>query len=167
MISVQKAADLLKGIGNGITDVEVDERGFVKAQFPNRLGTPHVLVVHPIAERLALKIRVPEVAKIHRDSQAIRLLGKLNYDILYGCVGIDLDGEVMVEVNHPCQDGEVEDPSPEVFARLVEAVQETVCVASKMILHAQMVEGGASESVARQLIAKLFDDGSEADEETL
>ena len=167
MITTQKTAELLKDIGNGITEVEVDERGFVKAQFPNRLGTPHVLVVHPIAERLVLKLRVPEVAKVHRDSEAIRLLGKLNYDILYGCVGIDLDGEVMIEINHPCQDGEVEDPSPEVFGRIVEAVQDTVCVASKMILHAQMVEGGASESVARQVVTKLFDDGNEADEETL
>ena len=167
MITAQKTAELLKDIGNGITDVEVDERGFVKAQFPNRLGTPHVLVVHPIAERLVLKLRVPQVAKVHRDSEVIGLLGKLNYDILYGCVGIDLDGEVMIEVNHPCQDGDTEDPSPEIFARLVEAVQDTVRAASKMILHAQMVEGGASEGVARQLITALFDDENEADDETL
>jgi len=167
MITAQKAADLLKNNSNDITEVEVDERGFVKAQMPNRLGAPYVLVVHPIAERLVLKIRVPEVAKVHRESEAIRLLGKINYDILYGCVGIDLDGEVMIEINHPCQDGDVEDPPPEVFARLVEAVQDTVRVASKMILHAQMVEGGASESVARQVITQLFDDGSEADDETL
>ena len=167
MTTVQKAAENLRNMGNGITDAEVDERGFVKAQFPNPLGTPYELFVHPIPERLTLRIRVPEVAKVHRDSEVIRLLGKLNFDILYGCVGIDLDGEVMVEVNHPCQDGEVEDPSPEVFARLVEAVLETVRVASKMILHAQMVEGGASDAVARQLITKLFDDGSEADKETL
>jgi len=171
MITLDKCRGLLEQ-QEGIEAVEVARNEFVRARFANRVdpNSPHNLVVHPIEEKQALKIVVPEIAKVKSGSELFRVLSHLNYDVLVGKVGVDShDGEVRVEVVHPCRDGAEEDPSPEVFARLVEVAIGLTHDMVMLATHVGMVEAGVPEDVARKFIEQFRGEGKEsgADEETL
>ena len=170
MLTTEKAAEWLKAYGDKIAAVAIDEGGYVRANLANRIDPdkPHKMIVHPIKERLVLKIRVPQISEISRSADVMRLIGRVNYDILLGCIGVDQDGEVMFEINHACQDGEAMDPDEEIFRRLIDATCETVATASRLLLHASMVEAGVPRSVAEKVMETHFaEEPEEKDGESL
>ena len=170
MITVEKAAELLKASEARVSDVEVEDRGYVSARFANLVDpeNPYQLVVHPIVERLALKILVMHIAEIRTDSALMKHIAKMNYRLIYGCIGVDSDGEVNFEINHACQDTDVEDPAPEVFGRLLDAARSTVDEVGKLIVHAGMVDAGVPANLARKIMREHFPDKEEeSDTETL
>ena len=164
MITCEKTVEWLKAYGGKVSDVEVDERGYVRAKLANRIApdAPHTLIVHPIKERLVQKILVPQIAQISRSADVMRLIGRVNYDILFGCIGVDQDGEVLFNINHACQDGEVMDPTEEVFRRLLDATCETVSMLDRLLLHASMVEAGVPRPVAEKIMKAQFPEEPEA-----
>lgn len=167
MLTTAKAAEWLKAYGDKITDVEVDdERGFVRGKLPNRIDAddPHNIIVHPIHERLVLRVIVPQIAKLKSVGEPLFLIGKINYDLVLGCVGVDGDGEVKFEVNHPCRDGEVADPDDEIFKRLIDATCETVDEVSRVVLLATLREAGVSKELADNIVKQHFTDDNEKDE---
>jgi hypothetical protein len=123
MITLSKCRELLEQ-QEGVMDIEVCKDQYLRGHFANRVNPkePHDLIVHPILEKLVVRVLVPGITKIRSNkSELFRILQDVNYNLLIGKVGTDAhDGEVMFEINHPCQDGETLDPSPVVFARLIE-----------------------------------------------
>ncbi len=150
MITKDTCKELLEK-QDGIEEIELYKGQYLRARFANRINPaePHVLVVDPIENRLALKIRVPEIAQVRSpNSELPRILQDINYRLLIGKVGTDArDGEVMFEINHACQDGGAADPSPEVFARLVGTAIETTHEVHLMATHVGMVEAGVPAEV--------------------
>ena len=168
MLTTAKAAEWLKAYGGKITDIKIDEeRGFVRAKFPNRIDAddPHDIIVHPIRDRLVLRVIVPQIAKLKSVGEGLFLIGKINYNLILGCVGVDGDGEVKFEVNHPCRDGEVEDPDEEIFKRLLDATCETVGEVSRVVLLATLREAGVSAELAESIVKQHFTDDEEKDDE--
>ncbi|MCG3131531.1 MAG: hypothetical protein FLDDKLPJ_02327 [Phycisphaerae bacterium] len=171
MITKDTCKELLEK-QDGIEEIELYKGQYLRARFANRINPaePHVLVVDPIENRLALKIRVPEIAQVRSpNSELPRILQDINYRLLIGKVGTDArDGEVMFEINHACQDGGAADPSPEVFARLVGTAIETTHEVHLMATHVGMVEAGVPAEVAKKFMDQFRQPVPEAeDEETL
>jgi len=167
MLTTVRVAEWLKAYGSRITDVEVDdEHGFVRGKLPNRIDQedPHNIIVHPIHERLVLRVIVPQIATLKSVGKALFLIGKINYDLVLGCVGVDGDGEVKFEVNHPCQDGEVADPDEEIFKRLIDATCETVDEVSRVVLLATLREAGVSKELADNIVKQHFSDDDDKDD---
>jgi len=158
MITLERAAELLRQ-QQGVETVEVCQREYLRACFPNRINpdNPHTLIVHPIREELALKVLVPEITKLRsRGSDLFRVLQNLNYALRIGKVGTDArNGDVVFEINHPCCDGNVQDPSPEVFARLVEAARRVTHDVVLLATHVGMVEAGVPEDIASKVVKQL------------
>lgn len=157
---------------DGVKDVEVCKDQYLRARFANRINPaePHDLIVHPMEDRLALKILVPSITKVRSaNSELFRVLQDINFRLLIGKVGTDArDGEVMFEINHACQDGNVADPGPEVFARLIQIAIETTHDVHLTATHVGMVEAGVPADVAKKFVEQFR--GSVADgedEETL
>jgi len=168
MISLEKAKEMLEHQG-GVENIEVCKDEWVLARFANRLNPekPHNLVVHPIREQLIMKIRVPAISTIKHNTEFTRVLANVNYDLVLGKAGVDSrDGEVMFEINHPCQDGDAEDPGPEVFARLVEAAMETARDVTLLATHVGMVEAGVPEEVVKRFLKQFQDEDEDEAEET-
>jgi len=172
MISLDKAKELLEQ-QDGVDGVEVCKDKYLQAQFANRVNPqePHVLIVHPLTEKLTLRVLVPNISKVRSGaSELFRVLQDLNYRLLIGKIGTDgRDGEVAFEINHPCQDGDVTDPSPEVFARLIEVAIETARDVHLTATHVGMTESGVPADVARKFIEQFREQEKEDgdDEETL
>jgi len=162
MITMERAAELLTAYDKNeehISDVRVVDDQYVSADLSNALSPsqPFRLIVHPVKETLMLKIRVPNIAKIRMDSAIVRVIANRNYQLVFGCIGIDRDdGEVMIEINHAVVDGEVQDPPPELFTRLLDAVRETVTDVSRTILHVGMIEAGIPEDLAAKIMETQF-----------
>ena len=168
MLTTATAAEWLKAYGGKITEIEVDEeRGFVRGKFPNRVDAddPHNIVVHPMHERLVLRVIVPQIAKLKSIGEGLFLIGKMNYDLILGCVGVDGDGEVKFEINHPCRDGEVADPDQEIFKRLLDATCETVDEVSRVVLLATLREAGVSKELAENIVKQHFTNDDEKDDD--
>lgn len=158
MITVQKAAEWLKAYGGKISDVQVDERGYVRAKLPNRIASdePHNIIVHPIHEQLVLRVMVPQVAKLKNVGEAHFMIGKMNYRLILGCVGVDGDGEVNFAIHHPSRDGQAEDPDQEVFKRLIDATCESVDEVSRIVVLATLHEAGVSKELAANIVKQQF-----------
>jgi len=170
MLTLEKCRELLTQ-QDGVAGVEVCRDAFVKGQFSNRINPdePHDIVVHPIEEKQVLKVVVPHIAKVKSGSELYRVLSHLTYDMLLGKVGVDQDGEVRFEINHACRDGADVDPTPEVFARLIEVAMDMTNHVVLLATHVGMVEAGVPEDVARKFIEQFREQEKEDgdDEETL
>lgn len=171
MITLAKCKELLEQ-QEGVADVEVCKEQYLRGHFTNPVNPkePHDLIVHPIPEKLVVRVLVPGITKIRSSkSELFRILQDVNYNLLIGKVGTDAhDGEVMLEINHPCQDGETADPSPDVFARLVEMAIETARDVHLTVTHAGMVEAGVPSDVAARFVDQFRQQESEGDgEDTL
>lgn len=151
-----------------VRNIEICKDQYLQGHFPNQISPDefHDLIVHPLLEKLVLRILVPGITKVQSaNSELFRVLQGLNYGLLIGKVGTDpRDGEVMFEINHPCQDGDVVDPSAEVFARLIEAAIKTARDVHLTTTHVGMVEAGVPADVAKQFVDQ-FRQNSEGDEE--
>ncbi len=163
MITMEMCKELLES-QEEIERVEVSKDEYVRGRFANPLDPkePHDLVVHPITEKLVLRVLVPNITKLRSgNSNLFRVLQDLNYRMLIGKVGTDArDGEVMVEINHPCQDGQMEDPPPDVFARIVRAAMSTARNVQLMAAQVAMVESGVPSEVAKQFMTR-FQEGED------
>ena len=169
MVTLEKCRELLER-QDGVEQVEAVRDEFVHAQFANRLNPkePHDLVVHPVTEKQVLRVFVPHLAKAKSGGELFRVLSRLNYDMLLGNVGVDQDGEVRFEVAQACADGAVEDPSQEVFARLVETAMDMAHHVVVLTTYWGMVDAGVPEAVAKQFVDQFRQTNSEDDgEDTL
>jgi hypothetical protein len=157
MLKVEQTKDWVGRI-DGVGDIEICENEFVRASFSNRLNPkqPHILIVHPIDAELVLRVRVLQLAKVQAGSELPRLVAHENYGLALGKVGISSgDGELMFEINHPCRNGDSEDPSPEVFARLVKQAMTEANRLALLATHVGMIEAGVPQEVARQFMAQF------------
>ncbi len=171
MITLSQSKELLEQ-QTGVDGIEVCKDQYLRAHFANRVNPkePHDLIVHPIHERLALKILVPSISKVRSgNSELFRVLQDINYTLLFGKVGTDSrDGEVMFEINHPCQDSGAADPSPEVFARLIEVAIATTHDVHLTATHVGMVDAGVPADVAKKFVEQFREKNLESDDhETL
>ena len=172
MITLNTAKEMLTQ-QDGVKGVEICRDQYVQAQFANRVNPqePHVLVAHPLTEKLVLRVLVPNISRVRSgSSELFRVLQDINYRLLIGKIGTDgRDGEVVFEINHPCQDGDVADPSPEVFARLIEVAIETTRDVYLTTTHVGMTDAGVPADVARKFIEQFRDKKDEEgdDEDTL
>lgn len=166
MISLDKAKVLLEQ-QEGVADIEVRKDAYLLARFPNKVdpGEPHHLVVHPVEEKQILKVVVPSIAEIRSGNAVSRVLANLNFDMLLGKVGMDEEGEVRFEINQACRDGEMDDPSPEIFARLIEVAVEMATEVTFVVTEVGMVEAGVPKDVARGFVKQLRQQDEEAGEE--
>lgn len=156
---------------HGVEGVKIYPDGFVRGRFSNRTSPekPHNIVVHPLEEELVIKVVVPHIARVKTGSSLYRFLSHLTYDLLLGKVGVDPDGEVRVDVSHACRDTTDVDPSPEVFARLVEVAMDVTNHTLLLATHAGMVEAGVPKDAALKFVEQLREQGTQEidDEETL
>ena len=171
MITLDQTRELLEQ-QDGIEGVEVCRNEFVRARFLNKINPkePHELAVDPIQDRLVLRFHVSITKNRSGNTELSRVLQNFNYDLLIGKVGTDVrDGEVTFVVNHPCRDGDADDPAPEVFARLVDVVVNATHKVALLATHVGMIEAGVPKGVAQQFIEQFQEqekqDGD--DEETL
>ncbi len=150
-----------------VDGVEVVKDQYLRANFANRINPkePHNLIVHPILEKLILRVHVPGIAKVRsKGSDLLPVLQEMNYGLLLGKIGTDgRDGEIAFEINHACQDGGVADPSPEVFVRLVEAAIETARDVHLTATHVGMVDAGVPADAAKAFIEQFRETGGEAE----
>jgi hypothetical protein len=163
MLTLERCKALLEE-QDEVAGVEECEGEWLRGEFPNPLqpDRPRTLIVHPILGRLILKVRVPAIAQARRSAGLAGILADFNYRQTIGKVGVDKqDGEVMFEINHACQDGDTEDPSPDVFARLIEAAVETSKRLTVMVTFVGMVEAGVPQDVARRFVSESL--GNEPD----
>ena len=169
MKTLDKCKELLEQ-QEGVEQVEVVRDEFLHAKFASRLNPkePHDLVVHPVAEKQALKVVVPHLARAKSNGELFRVLSHLNYDMLLGRVGVDQDGEVRFEICHACVDGAEDDPGHEVFARLVETAMDMAHHVVMLTTYWGMVDAGVPEAVAKQFVDQFRQEKPEADgEDTL
>jgi hypothetical protein len=172
MITVNLACEMLKQQA-GISDVETCDNEFLQAYFANPVNPkkPFALIVHPIPEKLVLRVHVLAIAKVRPDASVMRLLSFLNHDLLLGRAGVDhRDGEIVVQINHPCRDGAADDPSLEIFARLVEGAMRAAREVSILVLRAGMRDSGVPNETAERLVDQLLGESEgtqDAEEPTL
>lgn len=167
MITRDTCKEWLEG-QDDIEDVELCKDQYLRARFANRINPaePHDLIVHPIEDRLVLKVLVPSISKVRSaNSELFPVLQDINFRLLLGKVGTDgRDGEVTFEINHPCQDGNAVDPSPEVFARLIEAAIATTYDVHVTATHVGMVEAGVPAAVAKKFVEQFRQVKAEGEE---
>lgn len=155
MKTLEKCRDLLTQ-QPGVERVQIFNNEFVHAAFANRInpGQQHALIIHPVPGKKVLKVCVPHIAKITHGGEVFRFLCHLNYDTLVGKVGVDTDGEVRFEINHPCLDGTHDDPPEEIFARLVDTAMYMANRVVFLITLCAMMDAGVPrtlvEGFARQ-----------------
>lgn len=117
-----------------------------------------------------MRVHVPSIAKVRsKGSDLLPVLQEMNYGLLLGKIGTDgRDGEIAFEINHACRDGGVEDPSAEVFVRLIEAAIETSREVHLTATHVGMVEAGVPADVAKKFVEQFRQKEAEDEpEETL
>ena len=170
MISLDKCKELLDAF-EGVTNAEVCRDKFVRGQFANPVNAkePHSIVLHPTPDNQLLRVVVPSVTRLKSDSVLHRIFCNWNYDKSIGKVCVDnQDGEVQFVINHACQDGQVEDPSPEVVNRLIDVAVKMAKELTILVTFWGMREAGVPEELAKKFIDQFqLQDSGEEDEQTL
>jgi hypothetical protein len=157
MITTEEIAEILKNRKDGISETEITPHGHVEAQLVNRVDTnkSYGLVVHPIKEKLILRVWVSPIARIRRDSNIFRSLTKVNFGLRCGCVGTQDNGSVTFQINHICTEADKE-PSPEIIERLLDESIEAVQLIEEVVLYGAMVESGVPRDRADQIVKNLL-----------
>jgi hypothetical protein len=158
MITLYQCKDFLEDQEN-VEGIEVCNDTYLRARFANALNpkAPHTLIVHPMTRDLMLRVFVPKIAKLcSANSELLGMLQDANYHLSAGRIGTDArDGEVVVEIVHLCQDGEVVDPSLDVFTRMIKAAMSIGRDVHLTAAQVAMVESGVPVDAAKQFVSQF------------
>jgi len=164
MITTEQISEILKNRKDGITEAEIKPRGYVGAKLANHVDAnqPYVLVVHPLKERLTLRVWVSPITKLSSESSLFRNLTRANTRLNCGCVGMENNGAVTFQINHLCDDID-DEPSAEIVDRLLDESIEAVRWIERIVLFGAMVESGVPRNRADKIVDDLL--GKDEDQE--
>jgi len=161
MVSSEQIAEVLKNHEqDGISDVIVGYNGRVgsllKSRFdPNR---SYVLLVHCLTDECILRFRVSGLAGVRLDGKVTEALSWANLCFFSGGLGIDSENTVTFEVNHPCRVDDDNDPSPQVFEKLMDGLLNDIGEIEMIIMSAVLCDMGLSGKRVDNIMGILFPD---------
>ena len=138
MITPEKVAEVLKGQeGNGIFQVEVNPEGYVHSQLENRIepSQPYTLMVHPIAQERTLRIGISMIMSDLPDYSALGVSASSTISFGNKHLTADTEKGMVFELNHLCQDGDDNAPSPEELGQLLDGMVKFFRQIETLMLH--------------------------------
>lgn len=157
MITLEPIAEILKNRNGEITEVEIDPQGYMRGRLANKVdpARPYLLIIHPMIERLILRVCVLRITRVHPGGRLVRALADVNPKLPCGCVGLDDNDEVLYQINHVCTGGD-DDPPAAVLERLLDETMRAVRGIEKTSLFYSMLDAGVPRTRAEGMMQTLF-----------
>lgn len=169
MITLEKAKGYVEAEADTFSDIEVDERGYLRARLQHPASLDITLILHPVDDALLLRVRAQNIGQIELGQPHEQVLRHVNAALVLGRVAIDNDGEVYFEINHPCLDGGTDDPGPEIFERLLRAATTTARDVARIVMSMRLQDARLPQDMVEKLLADTFGqvDGEDDTNDTL
>lgn len=165
MITVEQAKGHVEALADTYSDIELDERGFLRAQLLNPSSLDISIIVHPDKDMLVLRLRAQNIGSIDLGETHEQILRRVNAALVLGRIAIDNDGKVYFELNHPCLDGGSEDPGTEVFGRLLQATTTTARDVARIVMSMRLQDARVPQDTVEKILTDTFGAGNDQDDQ--